>query len=611
MGDTSIDLNIISPLFDRDGAEALFSLPFKLPATATNLQAFGHANRLDNADNTTRYSGALYVDGLPFEPAGVIELDDQAFTSDYIGVVFKNEAPRIFEQLDRLKINDILETIEVPQVTTAHWIFELDPPVAPGNTYSIVINGTNYSYTATTDIEPEVTQSLAIAINADHPGLADAGFYEELRLFSVAVNGVTINGTTNLDLISIITPGLAAQANIQALIEGINLSPDSRVSFPYLYWEKYYKDLVTNYQLRANPWLNGDWISNEPWPEKFRWQMTIIPFVRLPYVLDRIAAAIPDFFTVHSGFFAPGGDGSGLIFFNNRSLDLLYYDQYEIEFKYVNGFKQSINLNQHVPELSGSDLFHRLFDHFALWMRITGTGIEFVKKRDMLAQLPIDWTSMSEPDYTATRRLRRGFTLQYPDLRPEDKNFEPNLPFDGQLEDYVYGEGFEKIPLPFGTCKVNDTVVALPGSGILKTACMNQPGSSDEGALGDNKYSARLLFDRGIQESDMGEQYVMASHDNTDQAGATIAALSLDLNAPDGLYSLHHKGILDISTDGQPVTLAMRLSIADLLEVRKWTNARRTIVLPEGQVTAVIKSIRVKARNNGLGISIVEFVQEK
>ena len=49
----ALQLTVANPLLDQDGAEALFSFPFKLPATARNLTALAHANRLDNADNTT------------------------------------------------------------------------------------------------------------------------------------------------------------------------------------------------------------------------------------------------------------------------------------------------------------------------------------------------------------------------------------------------------------------------------------------------------------------------------------------------------------------------------------------------------------------------------
>jgi hypothetical protein len=618
----ALDLNIFNPLFDRDGAEALFSIPFTLPATPTNLHALAHANRLDNADNTTTYlNAALEIEGLPFEPAGVLELDGQTFTANSITATFKNIVPTLFEQLDKLKINDLLETIAVPNITDAYWIFPLSvPPSSAGITYTIIIDTLGYSFTTPSSVpNAAVTQSLALAINAAHPGLADTGFNDELILNSLLVNDVAIDvpNLVNLDDPTATTVGQAALADIEAFINSISFTPDDRVSFPYLYWEKFYKGLVEGFTERHNVWLDGDTLSNEPADNDKEWKTGYIPLVRVPYILEQIALAIPDYFTVHTGFFA-ADDGAQLVVLNNRTLDRVYYDRYPNNgtgvFKYLNGHKGSIALNEHVPNMSAGEFFRRMMEQFALYMEVIGTSVKFIKRRDMITSSPLDWTSLSEPDYSATRKHRQGFTLQFPDLKVEDKKFLQSAgePYILQATEYLSGEGFQEFTLPAGITKWNDTVIALPIAGtILKCPYINQPGSSDEGGLGDNDYSFRLLFDRGIQLTDASDNYVMATPDNLDQAGDTIADLSMDLEAADGLYHLHHKGILELLADGQPVTMAMRLSIADILNTRKWDNARRTITLPDGQVTAVIKSIKFKVDANGLGLSLVELVQEK
>ena len=619
----SLDITITNPLFDQDSSEALFTFPFRLPATPTNLYALQNANRLDNADNTTTYLGAVFeIEGLPFEPSGILELDEQSFTADAINVVFKNQVPKLFEQFDKLKINDLLETITIPVVTQPLWKFALSvPPSSAGITYTIIIDTIAYSYTTPSSVvNSAVTRSLALAINAAHPGLADEGFNNELWLNSAEVNNVAIDvpNLVNLDDPIVVTVGEAAMANLEAFVDDVSWTPDDRVSFPYLYWKRFYKGNVEGYNDRHNTWVDGDYIHNTPSTTSDRtWSAGFIPLVRIPYILDRIAAAVPDYFTQHLGFFAEA-DGAQLLLLNNRALDQVYYDRYANigtgVFKYLNGHKTSIYLNEHVPSLGASQFIRYLLEQFQLYMVVVGTTIEFRKKRDMLASAPLDWTHLSEPSYTATRKHRRGFTLQYPELRSEDKNFLLSAAsnYTSQLLDYASGEGFEEYTLPFGTAMVNDTVISLPISGgVLKCPDLSQFGSSDEADLGDNPISLRLLFDRGINITDQGDNYVMATHDTTDVDGNPAGDLSLDLNAPDGLYHLHHKGITELLADGQPVTLPMRLGIADILELRKWTNARRTIVLPEGQVTAVVKSVKFKAGSDGIGISLVEFVQEK
>lgn len=616
---TALTLTVHNPLFDADGAEALYSFPFTLPATPRNLETLSHANRLDISSNVTQYPGAvLEVEGVPFD-AGILELDEQKFTNAGIGAIYKNSVPGLMEELEKIKINEILETIDVPQVTDAWWQFPLTTaPSSAGITYSITIDLTLYSYTTPGSVpNAAVTQSLALAINADHPGLADAGFYDELRLFSSEVNDVEINlGTlVNLEMGDYTTPGQAAQANLQDFINDISWAPIDQCSFPYLYWEKFYKDLVTGYNNRINAWVDGTFIDNAEAAGKFAWLTTFIPFVRIAYILDKIAENVPDFFTTHAGFFADDPDGSDTVVFNNRSLDQLYYDRYPNagfgEFKYLNGFKQSIELNRHVPEMTAAEFVLKLVEGFALWMRIVGTSITFVKKRDQLNSDPIDWTHLSEPSYQATRRFRGGFTIKYPDIREEDKFFLPSSLYASQLTPYVLGEGKEIVELPFGSCKISGGNVGIPGSGLVKCPVMNQAGSSDEGGIEDNEYSFRIIFDRGLQLTSTSDNYVQASSDNTDYFDDPTGDLSLDLNAADGLYHLHHKGIVQLLADGQPVTLALRLGIEDILEARKWTNARRTIKLPDGHVTAVIKSIQVRVTTQGIGISLVEMVQEK
>lgn len=614
---TAPTITIVNPLFDRDGAERLYTYTFKLPNTPTNTALLRHAHRLDNQSNATTYTGAVLelVQGVPFEH-GILELDDQEFGPDGVNAVFKNHVPPLFEELDKIKINTILETIAVPQETTPYWMFALSvPPTSAGITYALTVNGISYSYTTPMSVvNAAVTQSLALALNADYPGLADAGFYDELRLFSAEANlvNIVLGTLTNLEEPTVVTVGQAAYTDIRAFVNDISFAPDERVTFPYIYWEKFYKDLVANYQLRANPWVDGDWIENEPWEEKFRWQHTLVPFVRLPYILAEIAAVIPSYFSAHTGFFAED-DGAQLIFFNNRSLDKLYYDKYVsgtvVTWKYLNGFRQSIDLNQHVPDLTAGDLFRRLMAHFALYMRVDGSVLDFIKKTAQLSNAPMDWTHLSTSSFTGTRKRRRGFRLKLPDLRAEDKNFAEAV-FSGQFDDVVSGEGFTEIQLPFGSCKYGDQIAVVTLTGTLKCPAIAQPGSSDEGGIGDNPYSPRLLFDRGIQPTSDGDNYVMATHDNTNEAALSVGLLSLDLAGTSGLYQRHHRGLLQLVTDGTPITKYLDLSLGDITLLRSWTNSRRKVYDPDGEFVGIIKSIQFKPTATGIGLAKVEFVKQ-
>lgn len=602
----SLQLTITNPLFDRDGAEALFSFPFKLPATSRNLYALNHANRLDNADNTTTYTGAvLEIEGLPFEPSGVLELDGQAFTADSITAVFKNANETILKELDKLKINQLLETITTQlSAPVARWTFAVvnTPPV----TVSMTISGSVFSRLFTFGTFPADYAALAASINGTFPGLATATA-SNLYLDSVLLETYPLESFSLIDLINKVTPGEAVYTGFLNHVTSVNNSGADTHTWPLISWPGFYKETSRDqFWDFINPWLDGNHQENTPRTDKF-WAATYIPFVRSTYILDRITAQLPGLLDTFAGFPIDDPDGSSLIVFNNRCLDHLEENYYDIDDRrWLNRMVAEVDLNKHVPDLTATAYHRSLLDGFALWWKYEGTGITYHKKRDMLSGAPIDWTSLSEPGYAATRIRRRGFTLEYPDISDEDKL----LPDDTQLIPFESGEAWNEYTLPFHSAiMVSKAIANLGAAG--KFPEVYQPGSSDEAGLGDNKYSLRFLLFRGLSAGSTPAEYVMASSDNTDYAGTNNGDLSLDLNALDGLYHLHHKGIPELLADGQPVTLPMRLSIADILSARKWNNARRTITLPEGQVTAVIKSIQFKADSNGLGLSLVEFVQEK
>jgi len=608
----SLSLTVTCPLFDQDGAEALFSFPFRLPATPRNLAALSHANRLDNADNTTTYTNcALEIEGLPFEPSGVLELDDQAFTADTITAVFRNQVPDLDAALEKIKIHEILDEITVTGATPdAFWAF--DQTAASPALFQIGFGGTQYSFNPPGGTLPSaIAENLTNQINAAFPGSAVwVPGQEQIKIYSAAVNeeGINLVHLNNIALDSVTTTGQAQLAQFKNYLDDLNATPQDSHCFPLVRWYLFYKGDET--RLGFLNWVNyaldSAWVENQPSTVP-AWFVTFVPMVKLPYVFQKIADNSGGLLSSLTGYFEEA-DIQQLILFNNRSLDALAADTYNTvgtttATQYLNCFKTSFLLNDHVPQMTAKELLLIFLRGFACWRKTIGTTLEIIKKQDMLLDGPIDWTSLAEPNYTATRNLREGFTLEFPEF--EDRYTDPT-----QLQDFVSGDGEPPFTLPFHTAHMS-TQDVLASGGTLKAPVVRQSGTSDEGGVGENSYSTRLLFFRGMQPTTSVDTYPYATHDTTDANGDPLGDLSLDLNAVDGLYELHHKGILGLLADGQPITLAMRLSIADILTARQWTNARRTITLPEGQVTAVIKSIKFKADANGLGISLVEFVQEK
>jgi hypothetical protein len=604
----AVTLTVHNPLFDQDGAEALYSFPFSLPATPRNRSLLSYANRLDNSSNITTYTDAvLEIEGVPFDN-GVLELDEQKFTRDEIGVVYRNLVPALLDDLERIRIHEILETVQAsfPQ-PKAVWKFDL--LFSAPNTFAITIDGNVITYAAAAGETPaQIVTGLSNAIDAIFPGMSyNPSGNTQLQLESDKVNQhpILIFSLVGLGLVSVVTTGQARQTGFQNRVAEINATPVASHCFPMLHWLNFYKgNNRRTYTSYINAAVGGNLINNQPSADP-SWATTFIPMVKLPYVFDRITD-FTSLVTIWDGYF-DDADVQELILFNNRAVDQLIEDIYEISVdnttKFINGYQSTINLNKHVPEMTAKELLERFIAVFGLWYKITGTTVTFVKKADQLTGTPIDWTDKSEPDYTATRNKREGYTLEYDDSEDE---FESNT----QLVKLVVGEGKEIITLPFHTVHYSSQPAYVVNA-QLKLPIINQAGSSTEGGLGNNPFSFRLFFDRGMQPASNSQTYSFASHDYTNYAGSPVGALSLDINDPGGIYEQNHKVILELTNNGQPVTITMRLSVADILTARKWDNARRVVKLPDGQVNAVIKSMQFKASSQGIGLSLVELIQEK
>jgi hypothetical protein len=608
--DASLSLAIHNPLFDPNASEALYSYPFKFLATPTNLHVLDHANRLDNADNTTTYTNAvLELDGLPFE-YGVLQLDDQPFTAEYISAVFTNAVPSLMEELEKINIHEILETVSSSDTPPpAVWVFEVAPPDAD---YAMQIDGLQAIIPAI-ESDPlthaEVIALLVSRINDDHPGIATVATFPTFTLDAEMVELYPVEiYSASLTLVSITTP---AQSKYQGFLNHVtetNWNPIASHCWPVIYWPGFYKQRVLPiFWSYVNPWLDGIHLENTPRATQ-EWEATYVPFVYITYVLQRIADTLPAFVGSWGGYVVEDADLSQLIIFNNRALDFLEENQYDVgERLWLNRFQEEIDLNRHVPEMTAKDFLLKLCEGLGAYFRYDGANITFHKKVLQTTTTPLNITSLAEPAAVATRRRRRGYKLRYPPITEDQRLLTADL---DQLLPRTSGEGWNTYDMPFHSCRMISAGY-FPFTDRVKFPIVQQPGSSNEGGLGDNPYSFRLLFFRGLSLSEAGDNYVMASNDATNYHGDPNGSLSLDLIAADGIYEQLLKGIPELIADGQTLTLPVRLAIHDIITLRKWEDARRTITLPTGQVTAIIKSVKFKVDSAGLGISLVEFVQEK
>lgn len=602
---TAITITVHNPAFDVDGAEQLYSFPFRIPWTENNISLLSSPHRLDRKGNAV-FDAAMDIEGLPFEPAGTLSLKGQNFGPAGGSAVFTNGTTELLDELDGINIHEILEnvpsSINPPE---ARWTFTI---AEPPNVYNIQVGGISFglglSETAIMSLA-DVIADLVSQINAVYTDMALPGGNGTLQLRSELVELNPVDSyNAQFTLSSIITPGQASLAAFQNHVTEVNNTPVATHCFPVLNWSGFYKgNNLGTFTNLINGWWDSGHIDINPYQEP-AWETTYIPMVKLKYVLDRIVEAAGSLSGIY-GYLVEAFDLLQLIFLNNVALDQLQQNYYDAgQLRYINRMKESIDLNGHVPEMTAKELLLSLTSGFGLWFRTIGTGIHFFQKNAQLGQEPIDWTKLSEPEWGGTMTFPDGFEIKWP--ANNDRYSDP-----AQLQHLVKGNGGTPSEMPFSTVTMGQRGNPVV-SGQSKMPFFDQAGTSGEIGLGENSFNFRLAFFRGLHDDDEDHRYPLASHDAKDINNSNTGALSLDLNDPIfGLYKNSLKGITDLEADGQPIKVPTRLHIHDILSIRKWENSRRIVALKEGQMNGVIKSVQFKVSTKGIGISIVEYLQQK
>ena len=90
-----------------------------------------------------------------------------------------------------------------------------------------------------------------------------------------------------------------------------------------------------------------------------------------------------------------------------------------------------------------------------------------------------------------------------------------------------------------------------------------------------------------------------------------MGAYSLDWQGDGGLYDAWWKEYITLLVTGRTVTVPVRLTMQDILELRKWTHIIKHIRFRYGQFVGVVKSVKFNATLKGISVASVEFLQKK
>ena len=585
--DFGMDVVLSCPLFDKDRVARTFSYPFRLPLTERNRRALRHVNRFDAAAPWRTSGCALEIAGSPYEVGELVSLGSDP---ERIEAQVRNLPVTLVEALGRINVHEILETIAIPDTTDdAKIVLTI---TAPPFAYQIRIGGIDYTLgiggsagMSTSDVGVYFRD----LINADYPGMATSNT-TSLILDSALINAAPALWTTmtGFAIASYITVGQKAQNDFLAYVEGVVATPVDEIVWPVYEWAGLYAGKNSLYEGTVNTVFDGTALQNVPNEEEAKFQYTYAPGIRLPYILERIRSAAGIGYL--AGYVTDNADFLAMFSVSNLTCDQSYKDYYEDEnFKFLNGFTGSIDLNRHVPKMSALDFLKKLAGGLNLVIEYKQGGLHFTKILEPISKPPADWSGYVSPeDYNFTLKEPEGVTLAFPD------NDKEGYSTPGQLEDYVVAPGKTRITLPFGTFASNNGF--LLDHGTYRCPQTDQPGQSPVFGGHNTDLPLTLLFYRGIKETSEMEDYAYATHDELDTDATTvIGGLSMELDGDYGLVAKNWGDSL-LFSDAQSLDIKAVLPAAELHRLRRWDNARVRFYHPNGVVVLVIRSVEFQVK---------------
>jgi len=589
----SVNINMSNPIFDKDGIARVFSYPFILDPTPTNVKALKYPTRVDAKGFGQFDDAVMYLGGNQYEHG---RLEITGLSSKAIKVVFKNQPLSAIDELESISLNEILDTIDIPQPIEGFYVLKVLPNF---QYYSLNINDSPIIVNPTISglgSLSEIAQHIVTTINNPYYVLATAEYIAPDKFKVVNDNNrLDIEFFPGLEIADSKPVSEARGENMLVFADEVARFQHTQIALPMIYNTEFYGEANSLYGHFINYWREGDQIT-PAWHSEEIWRHTYIPFLKFTYLLEKIATAAG--FSGTTGDFITNSDISQLCLYNNYALDQVEQrvNVASGATEYLNGFKPEINLNDHAPEMSGSDFLNAFTEFFNIYTEIKDNRICFKKKVDQLRHKAIDWTKKSEPDYSRTINNKDGITFSF------ETDNDDTFYIVGQLAPKTVGNGEEPIKVKFKPLHDNDLVVFDNQSGAnttftIRLPTLKQKGSSDELGLGKNETALRVLFDRGLKPDSQGRFYPMGQHGSKDINGDLAGLLSLDWNAEDGIYEQNWKEFASL-LNADTFDKIILIDIIDIFILRKWENSRRRVWSPDGIISGVIKNVQFQADPN-------------
>lgn len=601
---TSISMEINNPVFAGDVLPGSFSMPFTIPASATNGKILGFPELINLAKTPKlRYEAELIVEGIPSLTG---ELIFRGFSNDQYKVNFQSQISLLGQLLQDLTVKDldhqIIELLEWTEESHPYGLFE------------------GYKYiTFTVPNATEVPDTLSVTVNGESFSSDLADITERFQDVKDQI------AEANIGIVMSFSPPLASQVQsigFQALEYGIEPKLEAELAEPWTFfgdWREEYHPLILpevgalsnkslfdsdfvfpSYQNKGFyqeiPYMSG--LFNDYYDDTFIFEFgtkrhSFIPMFSLQYVFKKIEEAVGINIV---GDFVEDPDVQKLIFFNNYSLDHFENTNGEPQHTYMN----YIDPRNHLPDIGLNELFLELGKMFSLGFEYDSDNkVLSLFSRNTLIQQDgtVDITSKTDPRYEINYGQNKGYTLSFKWDSKDLIGLE-----DPKMQPIIVGEGKEKVE-----CKIHTVAMGFPNidyllpneSGVIhfserkKMPVANQPGAwfgKEEEQL------PRLLFFFGFHpHSNGGKVYPFASSDNQ-SALERFGNFNLGWQSETwGLYETWHRHWIEFLIIDMSIARDAYFSIIDLINFQSRTKYRID------QVNYMVKKLSYNVSATGLG----------
>jgi hypothetical protein len=584
--DQSVQITISNPVFDPDRISRVFTLPFKLPITSRNSMAMQFRHRFDSSQRLSTTNAQLSINSNHLD-SGEIKIIGSV--PDAIEVAFQNNQVDLVDQLSNVNLWEIMDTITIPDTAPSALITltVFTPPLE----YIIGIDGNIYGLTAA-ETASMTTAQVAVAlrdqINADYPGMASTSTGTVLHLDSAMIDAAPCDWSAmvNLEILSYYTVGRRVMRNFTNYVNSVRSTPSNKIVFPVVRWENFYGTDNPAYTKAVNKHIGTTVYENTPSLQQ-EWEVTYIPFVKVRYILERIALAIGVGYIKNENI----PDFERLIVPNNYAFDAMYYNYYEDEQnKYLNGFGTAIDLNRHVPRITALEFIRRLVASLNLTCEYKDGGLVFRNVVDIQNESAYEASDYLEVNSVSTK-INRQRSLEY---RYQDN---PREQYSVPLQQQPWSDGddnVQQIILPFNTMYVRIGLIDDPAvEGLMRIPHTSQPGKSPlyNGTGSDLPFY--LLFQRDTAQTSNSETYVYATYDDRAADGTTLLGnLSLEM---EDLLAIQFEETIYYANANE-VRLSLVMPVNDFLSFRNWKQGKVYAWHPLGRFTMAVKDMQADVR---------------